>query len=97
VDLIEYESRQKRGGGDETVGLKGLLSQEPSPDFVLEMADSCQRLLNLLGDATLQAVAVWKLEGYSETEIATRLGCVPRSVRRKLQAIRELWSQEVQP
>jgi DNA-directed RNA polymerase specialized sigma24 family protein len=97
ADLIEYENRQKRSGGDEVAELNGLLSQDPSPAFALEMAEACQRLLGLLGDPTLQAVAVWKMEGYSEIEIANRLGCVPRSVRRKLRAIRQLWSQEAPP
>ncbi len=97
IDLIQYESRQKRGGIDHAVELDDLVSREPSPTFALQMAEECERLLGLLGDATLQAVALWKLEGYSENEIAARLGCVPRSVRRKLNAIRQLWSREVEP
>ncbi len=95
VDLIEREGRQKRGGGAVEVGLEQLLSQEPSPEFALEMAEACERLLGLLGDDSLRAVALWKLEGDTEDEIAARLGCVPRTVRRKLRAIRDLWSREI--
>jgi DNA-directed RNA polymerase specialized sigma24 family protein len=42
----------------------------------------------------LRQVALWKLEGYSNEEIATRLGCVVRSVERKLAAIRATWDAE---
>jgi hypothetical protein len=34
------------------------------------------------------------MEGYTTPEIAAKLGCVPRSVERKLQAIRRLWGQD---
>jgi DNA-binding NarL/FixJ family response regulator len=34
------------------------------------------------------------MEGFTNTEIARRLGCVPQTVERKLRAIRRLWSEE---
>ena len=58
------------------------------------MAEEYERLVARLGDADLRRVAVWKMEGYSNKEIATKLGCVPRTVERKLGLIRTLWSQE---
>jgi hypothetical protein len=42
-------------------------------------------------------VAQWKLEGYTNDEIAARLGCVRRSVERMLQLIRHLWQEEGSP
>jgi DNA-directed RNA polymerase specialized sigma24 family protein len=35
-----------------------------------------------------------RLEGYSNDEIAARLGCVTRTVERKLDLIRKVWSRE---
>jgi DNA-binding CsgD family transcriptional regulator len=35
------------------------------------------------------------MEGYTNAEIAARLGCVPQTVERKLRAIRRLWAKEV--
>ena len=34
-----------------------------------------------------------RLEGYTREEIAERLGCAERAVRRKLDVIREAWLQ----
>jgi DNA-directed RNA polymerase specialized sigma24 family protein len=40
-------------------------------------------------------VASWKLEGYTDEEIAARLGCVTRTVERKLARIRSIWAREM--
>ncbi len=100
--LVRDERRQKRGGGaaplaDPPAGsgeepiLEQLLSREPSPEFAAEVAEQCQRLLRDLGDSELEAVAIWRMEGYTVEEIAGKLGCAPRSVKRKLGLIRGLW------
>jgi hypothetical protein len=35
------------------------------------------------------------MEGYTNGEIATKLGCVEQTVERKLRAIRDLWAKEL--
>ena len=70
------------------------IGREPSPEFAAEVAEECRRLLDELGAEELQAVALAKLEGYSNAEIAVRLGVVERTVERKLRVIRELWESE---
>ena len=55
------------------------------------MADGCRRLLGRLGDDALRSVALWKLEGYTNAEIAARLDCTVRTVERKLERIRAYW------
>jgi DNA-directed RNA polymerase specialized sigma24 family protein len=102
--LALHEGRDKRGGNsvlDEAAlagpgepGLEQLLGREPTPDFAARMAEDYQELLARLDDAALRRVTVWKMEGYSNEEIAVRLGCVPRTVERKLALIRTVWSQE---
>ena len=108
VDLRRHETRQKRGGGgvlDEAaladlpagageMDLEQVLGPEPTPEFAAQMAEECQRLLDCLDDATLRAVALAKMEGYTNEEIAARLGCAPRTVARKLEVIRKLWGEE---
>jgi len=63
-------------------------------EFVAQVAEECRRLLDLLGDGELRAVALWKMEGCANEEIAARLGRTPRAVGRKLRAIRTIWDKE---
>jgi DNA-directed RNA polymerase specialized sigma24 family protein len=107
--LIRDENRQKRGGGAPAgpparpglfwvdQELAGLVDSEPTPEFAAQVAEECRRLLKALGDAELESVALWKMEGYTNEEIAGRLGCVARSVERKLRLIRKIWSKEMTP
>jgi DNA-directed RNA polymerase specialized sigma24 family protein len=103
------ENRRKRGGKavlDEAAlagaadsspgGLAELLDREPTPEFAAQVAEECRRLLGLL-DPELQAVAQAKMEGHTNKEIADQLGCVVRSVERRLRVIRTLWSKEGKP
>ena len=60
-------------------------------------ANECRRLLEVLGDAGLRAVALWKMEGYTNAEIADKLGCTRRTVERKLRVIRAIWAEEGGP
>jgi DNA-directed RNA polymerase specialized sigma24 family protein len=104
VDLLRHERRLKRGGrpGEaETpaaeVDVEQVIGREPTPDFAVQVAEEYRLRLDQLGDDVLRLVAQWRMEGYTVEEIAARLGCVPRTVERKLQAIRELWGEEVEP
>jgi DNA-directed RNA polymerase specialized sigma24 family protein len=51
--------------------------------------------MNLLDNDTLRQIALWKMEGYTNEEIADRLKVTCRSVERKLRRIREAWAEEV--
>ena len=112
LDLAQRERRKRRGGGavlDEAglgggngsaasqAGLDQVVGQEPTPEFAAQVAEECRRLLDRLGDEGLRAVALAKMEGYTNEEIAARLGCVPRTVERKLRMIRKLWGKEALP
>jgi IS30 family transposase len=55
------------------------------------MAEGFDHVLRVLGDDQLRQIAVWKLEGYSNAEIAAKLGRSDATVERKLKLIRELW------
>lgn len=102
-DLMTHENRQKRGSGavrpESALGLEGgldeLMGSEPTPEFAAQVAEECRRLLALLNDDVLRTVALAKMEGYSSEEIAEQLGCVVRTVERKLRVIRSIWSKEV--
>jgi DNA-directed RNA polymerase specialized sigma24 family protein len=96
IDLHHYEARKKRGGGQELEEylLEQVLSRDPDPEFAAEMAEACQRRLNSLEDQELRLIAVLKVEGYTNEEIAGKLGCQERTVARRLKLIRERWRRE---
>jgi RNA polymerase sigma factor (sigma-70 family) len=81
-------------GGEDEAALVQVVGTEPTPDFAAQVAEEYRRLLDLLEDETLQQVAVLKMEGSDNDEIAAKLGCSRRTVARKLEAIRVLWSSE---
>src|SRR5580704_11343950 len=81
INLVHYQGRKSRGGGRvqslqdlEALGADQILGTEPSPELAAQMTEECQRLLAKLGDETLRAVALWKMEGYTNVEIAAKLG-----------------------
>ena len=51
-------------------------------------------MLDCLGDDLLRQIAIAKLEGYTNTEIAERQGTSLRSVERQLRLIRRIRNQE---
>jgi DNA-directed RNA polymerase specialized sigma24 family protein len=74
-----------------------MISREPRPEMAAQTAEECRRLLAGLGDETLRRVALWKLEGYTNGEIAPMLGRKRAAVDRKLNKIRLRWKKEVGP
>jgi DNA-directed RNA polymerase specialized sigma24 family protein len=107
TDQVRRERRQKRGAGrvrgeadlvpdddDGPAALDRLIGPEPTPEFAAMIAEEFRRLLAVLGDEDLRRIAVWRLEGFSINEIATKLGCARRTVLRRLGVIRRLWTAE---
>src|SRR5262249_41031491 len=72
-----------------------LLTREPTPLEAAEVADECRRLLESLPEPELRLIALLKVEGYTNEEIATQLDCVPRTIERKMSRIRLLWKHEL--
>jgi DNA-directed RNA polymerase specialized sigma24 family protein len=108
--LVRDETRQTHGatvlgeaaleglaGESDERALEQVLGSEPTPEFAAQVAEEWRRLLTCLGDSDLEAVALGKMEGYTNAEIAAKLGCVPRTVERKLQLIRSIWKEETPP
>ena len=105
-NLVRLERRQRRGGGkvhnasalaagpQDEAALANLIGREPDPEFAVQVAEECRRLLERLEDPTLQAIAVWKMEGHTNEEIADKLGRAVGTVERKLQLIRKIWGTE---
>jgi DNA-directed RNA polymerase specialized sigma24 family protein len=75
-------------------GIGQLPGCDPTPQFAAQVQEEFSRLYRLLEDDTLRQIARGKLEGYTNAELAARLGLSLRAVERKLQLIRRQWSQE---
>jgi DNA-directed RNA polymerase specialized sigma24 family protein len=105
LNLRRDEGRQKRGGGNllslserrSEALFEQILDRKPTPAFAALVADESRRLLESLGDEQLRTVAVCKLEGHTNDEIAARLGCGRLTVQRKLRLIRQMWGEEAAP
>jgi RNA polymerase sigma factor (sigma-70 family) len=96
---VRDELRQRRGGG--LVRGDSALSPEeaepagtgPTPAEAVAMQDSLARLLALLGDEELRRIALARMEGYSNAEIAEQIGRAEVTVERRLRLIRETWQR----
>ena len=99
VDHTRRQSRQRRGGGrlrgesrlaasDDVNALSLVIGNEPTPEFCLMVTEQFDALLDLLGDEELRELALGKMEGYTNQEMAARLNCSLRTVERRLRLIR---------
>jgi DNA-directed RNA polymerase specialized sigma24 family protein len=99
--LRRSERAQRRGGGrvvsfSELEGaaegaVPGFACGEPDPAETAALAETLTRVLDGLGSDELRQVALLRLEGHSNAEIAQRLGRHEGTVERKLRAIRDIW------
>jgi DNA-directed RNA polymerase specialized sigma24 family protein len=107
LNTIRHQNRQKRGGGRvlgesalhagedaDGEGLAEVLDREPTPEEVARFADDYRHLLARLRAPSLRSVALQRLEGLSTREIAESLNVSTKTVERKLQLIRAIWSEE---
>jgi DNA-directed RNA polymerase specialized sigma24 family protein len=105
---IESRNRQKRGGGqvrgdsvfvgqatgEELAGFDALAGKEPTPAFLAQAGEACERLLDALGDDTLRSMAILKMQGFTIEDIAAKTGCTKRAVERRLEIIRRTWREQ---
>ena len=85
--------RDNRGGVNEQSFIQDqLASAAPTPEFAAEMEDAVDGLLARLNDERLKQIAMHKLDGLTNAEIAAELERSISFVERKLQLIRQIWS-----
>jgi DNA-directed RNA polymerase specialized sigma24 family protein len=94
VDEATIFGQDYDGGDGSLAGLERIAAAGPSPEFAAMMAEECQRLLDVLNNPDLRRVAISRMEGYNNDEIAEQLGCARRTVARRLDLIRQTWLAE---
>jgi len=106
-EQLRDQSRKKRGAGSvagesafadfgacsDGTGIDGVIGPEPTPEFAAEMAEAVGRLFDQLADDQLRQIAVHKLEGYTNEEIASKINRALPTVERRLRLIRESWQR----
>ncbi len=107
-DQIKQQNTQRAGGGnvrgesiflttsdsDNNAGIAGVAgSWVPAPDLAAAMAELLRKRLAGLPDDEYRQIALLKMEGYSNTEIADKLDIALRTVERRLSDIRETWGR----
>ncbi len=111
LDQLAHERSQRRRGGTvrgesritmggppwDDAAVEQAVGDEPTPAFAAQVAEEYRRLLDRLGDDGLRRVAVWKMEGFTNDEIAAKLGRSLRTVPLKPETIRAIWSREPTP
>jgi len=111
VNLARHERRKKRdggrvmsqsvpvGAGDSSAAdpIDRVVGREPTPEFAALVADEYRRLLDGLPDDEHRRIAVWKMEGHSNAEIAALIDRSEPTVERRLNRIRGLWEREGEP
>ncbi len=89
VDLNPDDSE----GGDP---IEALADPAETPDSVLMLTEQLHELLDLLGDPILKQIAMERMDGRSAAEIAQKMGCVARTVERKIDRIRLIWQARIE-
>ena len=103
VDLIRRRLRQRAQSGgrygaaaDGDDGRHGDnladAANQVTPEIAAMLEEESRLLLESLGEPELQQLALSKLQGYTNEEIAQQLGCSLRTIERRLYLIRRKWS-----
>ncbi len=86
------------GASDQEGGLNAIAGPLPVPDVAARMTESVEELLSLLDKAgehlQLRAIALARLEGFDNQEIAQQLGLSQRTVERRVQMVRRIWEHK---
>jgi RNA polymerase sigma factor (sigma-70 family) len=73
-------------------GMQSVPCIEPTPEMVVQLEEELRARLSQLPEG-LRQVAVWRMIGHSNAEIARMLGRSERRVESKLSLIRRIWSE----
>jgi RNA polymerase sigma factor (sigma-70 family) len=74
--------------------LEQMDASAPTPAEAAVLNEALEQRLQSLPEPELRAIALGKLEGWTNREIAERQGCTERTVERKLERIRVRWAAD---
>ncbi|MCR9296456.1 MAG: sigma-70 family RNA polymerase sigma factor [bacterium] len=94
LEAEKLHSNSQRADTAVEPNLEEIVAEEPTPAMAAQLLEEYERLLLILDDQKLQEIAVWKLQAYTNEQIAQKLGCSRRTIIRKLETIRLIWEED---
>jgi RNA polymerase sigma factor (sigma-70 family) len=94
-ELLVGESKIAAATDSSNVGLAHVADDEPTASFAAMMTEDFRQLLSGLNDDQLRNLALMRMEGHSNAEIASRLACSVRTVERRLALVRAKWKRQL--
>jgi DNA-directed RNA polymerase specialized sigma24 family protein len=106
MHMLRDQNRQKRGGGFRQIPqatdssgslteIEQIMAREPTPEIVAQLAEQYDHWMRALASEELVRLTQWKLEGFTNIEIAAKCGLTARTIERKLNLIRKILTQTV--
>ena len=105
INAQKHIDRDRRGGGnvqgDSAFGDSGIgsvvdfVNRDLDPQVGAQLQELSENLLAQLPSDELRKIALMRMAGHSNAEIAETLQCTTRTVERKLNLIRRLWSDSM--
>jgi RNA polymerase sigma factor (sigma-70 family) len=105
IDQIRKNNTQRQGDGDlhgesifiqpgemDRAGIAGMPDMNPTPEMAAELTDVFRQRIDGLGRDDYRQIALLKMEGFTNREISEQLGTSLRTVERRLDQIRSIWS-----
>ncbi len=104
---MRHQTRQKRGGGtvrgesvfgdsnvNRGLGISSVDGSSGSADLLAELEEAYETLLQQLPDDQLRQIAIMRMDGFLVAEISEKMELSKRAVERRLQLIRQTWSEK---
>ena len=106
TDILRKAGARKRGSGKVSVqsnltsstpssDFEQVVSGEPSPEFAALMNEEVIERLSELDSEELRTIALQRMKGYGNEEIAKSLGKALRTIERKVGIIRDQWAKHL--
>lgn len=104
MHMLRDQNRQKRGGNfrqiaqtndsfDGPTEIEQIIAREPTPEMAAQLAEQYAQWMRALDSEELVRLTQWKLEGFTNNEIAAKCGLTARTIERKLNLVRKILTQ----